>query len=351
MRFHLTDLGTFGGPWATANAINEKGQVVGTFGVGNNGSMCFLWQAGVAPVTFQGDEKPFYCDAQAIGSDGTIAGAMRTTKSNPWLDAFRRDPSGNVVMLKALPGTGVRYGINDSWGYGVYKKTVVGMSKEQAVTWNSGGAVTAISPGMWSAAYGVNSSSQIVGWGVTLSNNAWVQAFLWQSGSFTYMPSPVGNWSIANAINRDSYVAMTYLNNPGGSCVEEWFGGAVTESACGGWTFSTAIGYAQAISIDHWIVTGANVGYGGCSGNPDWGNPAWCYNASVGAYLIVPDPSCSPTRLDSLLDTSGAGWSLRSATGINDQHQIVGYGFSPADGLRHAILLTPINSLPLCYPT
>jgi len=39
---------------------------------------------------------------------------------------------------------------------------------------------------------------------------------------------------------------------------------------------------------------------------------------------------------------------LIEATGINDTHQIVGYGRAP-NGEQHAFLLTP-NNLPLCYP-
>ena len=55
-----------------------------------------------------------------------------------------------------------------------------------------------------------------------------------------------------------------------------------------------------------------------------------------------------PYLLDTLLDSSGAGWTLTQAAGINDSHQIVGYGRAP-NGEQHAFLLTP-NNQQLCYP-
>ena len=82
------------------------------------------------------------------------------------------------MNLQPLPGNGIAHGINDSWGYGVVKKTVVGMSKEQAAKWDSTGAVVALSPGVWSEAYGVNSSGQTVG---TVVRSGLGHAGLWQN--------------------------------------------------------------------------------------------------------------------------------------------------------------------------
>jgi hypothetical protein len=45
--------------------------------------------------------------------------------------------------------------------------------------------------------------------------------------------------------------------------------------------------------------------------------------------------------LTSLLDASGAGWSLEFAIEINDSGQITGVGINPA-GMTHAFLLTPV---------
>jgi hypothetical protein len=114
----------------------------------------------------------------------------------------------------------------------------------------------------------------------------------------------------------------------------------MTELGCG-------LGNASAISNDNWIVTGDHESYITCSQHADW-----CYQPCLSpgyGFLIVPDPSCSPTQLNTLLDASSAGWNVWSATGINDNHRIVGWGIPPAGGPPHAILLTP-NDLPLCYP-
>jgi probable HAF family extracellular repeat protein len=45
--------------------------------------------------------------------------------------------------------------------------------------------------------------------------------------------------------------------------------------------------------------------------------------------------------LNDLVDASGAGWTLRRATAINNYGQIVGNGIN-SQGAEHAILLTPI---------
>jgi probable HAF family extracellular repeat protein len=46
------------------------------------------------------------------------------------------------------------------------------------------------------------------------------------------------------------------------------------------------------------------------------------------------------TDLNRLL-SAGTGWTLESATGINDQGQVAGYGRNPTDYRRHGFLLTP----------
>src|SRR5262249_31699466 len=51
-------------------------------------------------------------------------------------------------------------------------------------------------------------------------------------------------------------------------------------------------------------------------------------------------PGCGVADLNTLLDSSGPGWLLWEAAGIDDAHQIVANGLSPVDGAEHAVLLT-----------
>jgi len=46
--------------------------------------------------------------------------------------------------------------------------------------------------------------------------------------------------------------------------------------------------------------------------------------------------------LNTLLDSSGTGWTLELATDMNDAGQIVGYETNSA-GQQHAFMLTPIH--------
>src|SRR5437764_127651 len=82
LRFSLTDLGTFGGTWGEAWAINDKGAVVGTYGFGahdnpgeaQSGSRCFVWKSGGSLFTFDGGTKIPRCKALAIDQRFNVAG-------------------------------------------------------------------------------------------------------------------------------------------------------------------------------------------------------------------------------------------------------------------------------------
>ena len=321
MKFTLTDLGTFGGTWSAANAINSNGQVVGTFGSASD-QFCFSWQQGSKTLTFADETSPRFCDARAVDFDGTIAGGMKTPNTFSRVGAFRRDPNGQITIVSHQRNA-------DSWGLGVAKGTVVGLSANQAVKWDSAGIATTLvnAPYGYAQANGINSMGQIVGF--TQQGSGSFLSWVWQNGSLTNLPEFVPTWGTnAWAINDHGVVVgggtQTYA---GGICVAIWYGGAPTNLGCGPW--------GLAISSDNWVVGGGRI----------WN---WCTSGC--ARLSVPDFSCSLTDLNTLLDSSGAGWVVMTATGINDKHQIVGWGKSPRDGQNHAILLTP-NNLPLCYPT
>ncbi|MBX3411469.1 MAG: hypothetical protein KF708_02035 [Pirellulales bacterium] len=61
-----------------------------------------------------------------------------------------------------------------------------------------------------------------------------------------------------------------------------------------------------------------------------------------------PNPDALPVAIDlnTVVDSSGAGWILQYATDVNDHGQIVGYGRNPS-GQTEAFLLTPKNDAPV----
>ena len=62
--------------------------------------------------------------------------------------------------------------------------------------------------------------------------------------------------------------------------------------------------------------------------------------SSAGGFPI---DGASMIDLNNLVDSSGMGWQLLDARGINDSGPIVGIGVNPA-GQSHAFLLTPVNA-------
>ena len=70
------DLGTLGGIFSVAVAVNEQGQVVGTSQTAARESHAFLWENGVMTDlgTLGGGTDSF---AQAINNSGQVAGSAR----------------------------------------------------------------------------------------------------------------------------------------------------------------------------------------------------------------------------------------------------------------------------------
>lgn len=341
LRFTLTDLGTFGGLWSAANAINENGQIVGTYGFIYNDATnegCFLLNSG-GPRLFTGTGK--FCDARAIDSFGTISGGMKTTKYGSRIVAFRRDTNGVLNILSPLSNT------VDSWGYGVYQQTVVGVSASQAVEWRSETNRVALGPS-GSQANGINSKGEVVGF--SNAGDSYDTAWMWQNGSLTnFALFQTGDGTNARAITSKSLVAGSSFrpdgSEPADTRPEIWDAYVPSNPPL---DFGLApFGDAEvlAVSNDKWIVGGFPVN--------DRLIPGY-FTVCAGygcAFLAGPDPHCGAVNLNDLLDASGSGWFLISASGINDKHQIVGWGYSPiAPIIPHAFLLTPNNNLPLCYP-
>jgi len=336
LKFSLKDLGarlkdSFSAQSSTANGINNRGDVTGNLWVGQD-QECFYWGAkDTKPTVFYFLTRkfvPVFCDARAVDSLGQVAGSgytfLGTTR------AFRRDSKGGT--LTALDPVAP---LTTSNGLGIYNGTVVGyMGYYFSASWDANGAVTNLFPTIHSQAFGLNATGQAIGFFLTSQNS--LHAFSGISGSFTDLGTLGGNDSLAYAINA-SGIIVGQADVPSGGCVPHlayWVANVATDLGACGWS-------ASAISSDNWIVGYQQVPSRNCS--------PWQTSGDCRAFLATLTPNCiGPYDLNTLLDSSGAGWTLVQATGINDSHQIVGFGITPK-GETHAFVLTP-NNQQLCYP-
>jgi probable HAF family extracellular repeat protein len=157
--WRITDLGLPGdGPWAEARDINNNGEIVGRYTVG------------------QGFE------AQFQGSRGFIrrAGTITTLNLDPGVIPFGLNDSGQVVGV-------YRYTLSSTFGI-----------TSQAFIWQDGtGTDLGTLGGQNIFAYAINNNGQVVGEGGTADGRA--AGFVWQAGSIRQLPIDQPNVQSYNA--------------------------------------------------------------------------------------------------------------------------------------------------------
>jgi len=322
-RVEITDLGTLGGQWSDAYAINDLGQVVGLSQTAGGSSHTFLYDNGnmidLYPLNGQ-DSEPMGINnfgqvaSGVIANDGIyypavydthtgnimipgslggvnpggIAGAAMAINSSGQVVGYSYVPSGEwhaffydkgvMQDIGCLPNeTGVCY----SYAIDINNRgQVVGGTGSDHAFLYSNGAMTQIEPADSSAgrAYSINNQGQVVGYYYNQSNVG--RAFLYSQGVFTRIGPVDSPYTVAFDINeRGQVVGSTWVvdNN---SCRE-------------------------------------------C-----FAPRAFLYENGV------------LTNLNTLLP-SGSEWKLVYAFGINDQGKIIGQGL--IHGEYHAFLLQLVS--------
>jgi probable HAF family extracellular repeat protein len=205
----IKDLGTLGGRFSRALAINERGQVMGHSLVADGSDHVFLWDNGVMKDLGAGVPGPLNDAGDVLIED--------YPNLYLWHDGTRTQiiPYGDAVAASGRD-------INN-------RAQVVGGARrpdgrDLSFLWHNGATATIGGvdlPGN-TAALALNESAQVVGI-VGPGDNP--QAFSWQDGKLTLLPSAEGR-TIALAVNERGQIMGTWND---GTLVKVW-----TMRPCGG---------------------------------------------------------------------------------------------------------------------
>jgi probable HAF family extracellular repeat protein len=292
----ITNLGTLGGAPSNATAVNASGQVVGQGPSGNTlnsgGTTTTLPSSNNAPVV-------------SINNPGQIVGENVATGDGLLYSGGK---------LSALP-LQAAVAIN---GAGQVAGAVSNGTDQRAVLYSGGnvtdfgtlggGKLSALPP---QAAVAINGAGQVAG---AVSNGTDQRAALYSGGNVTDLGTLGGQSSFPTAINASGQVAgYTYSpNNPLNSARAFMYSDGKMIGLAGLGSYAYGINDA-----------GRVVG--------QWNDNAFLFTNG------------NPINLNSQIPAN-SGWILSSATGINNQGQIIGYG--KFGGQTSAFMLTPAAEAP-----
>jgi uncharacterized membrane protein len=318
----ITDLGLQGasGSGSQAWSINNLGQVVGRGRVlieGTARSRIVLWSGGIQ------QDLGLNADSSLAGAKINDGGLVAINDGNwkPWLWQ-----DGVITALPLLPGatSGGVHGINTGG-------TVVGFNSL------SGGGVSVL----WQA--GTVSDTGLPGgpdmWAVAINDGGTLAVSRARRGDLSYLlASGSPSYLTVAGMTPDGTTAVKDVNNAGQACGDFHLnlGQTGTWHACL-WTGPSGTplpefpyGGSAAVAMNH---PGHVVG------------SAWRAPHDAPALLWR---AGSMTVLNDLPEVIAAGWSQLTASDINDQDQIVGWGYR--NGNLSAFLLSPVTVTPAPVP-
>lgn len=305
--YRVTNLGTLGGQWAEAIALNDNGQVTGNSQDMNGYQQAFIWQSGVMTSvgTFGGHGGCSY----GINNSGVVVGYANSTYLN------------NGMMQQQLP---FKYGNGVLTELGNFPAPRIGR------------------------AMAINDNGQIVIWGdIDNYNNR--STFLYVNGVMTelageYYPY---SWAIGNlgqVLGRDiiNYNGViTHLTLPANS---------ITNHSADINDNGKIVGDSEPIDsnsfIHAYLWDGPNnpIDIGVLA--PQYNTRAYAINNSnqivgiIGTHAALWGEN-TIYDLNTLIPTDSP-WYLTSAVDINESGQILCNGYWKEGTIQHAFLLTPV---------
>lgn len=178
LHFQARNLGTLGGRWSFAEAINERTEVVGEAQLPSENYRAFLWRQGqgIRSLGTLGGSNSFAAD---INDEGEVVGLSEIRPGSDMVRAFLwSEARGMRGGLGTLGGrNSVAVGINN-------RREVVGVSENaklenRAFLWRPGRGMRSLGTlgGAFSEATDLNDATQVVGTSQTASGEH--HAFLW----------------------------------------------------------------------------------------------------------------------------------------------------------------------------
>lgn len=316
-RYTIKDVGTLGGTFTDANAINNLGQVAGRSSLMTDPPLrAYIWDPTTGMMNL-GAMPPDYPDSLAndLNDQGEVVGEVMY---NGWHAV--RWKNGSLTQL--LPGreNSIAYGINNSG-------KIVGIrygtgSQYKGFVWENG--VISNLPtlgGSVDMAYGINESGQLAGWANTKDNKS--HAVLWTNGIPKDLGTIGGTTSWAHALNDNGQVVGMSESSSVYFYAFIWQNGNITSlGALPGYLESDA----QSINNSGFVV-GRVMG-----GLPTEHAFIWGGGVMTDLNTLIPENS---------------GWELTTAKCINDAGQIVGWG--TYNGLSRGFVLTPTVPEPCSF--
>lgn len=328
----ITGLGTLGGTYSVAQAINDSGQVVGN---GNGSDRAFITGANGVGMNYLDTLGGTGSYASGINNSGQVVGHSFTSTGNA--HAFITGANGvGMTDLGTLGGSySNAYGIND-FGQVVGVSSIAGDAAYHAfITGPNGVGMTDLGTlgGNYSTAYNINNSGQVVGTS-SIAGSAIQHAFITGAngiGMADLSTLDETTDSIAWDINSSGQAvgfSGLYDDYSGYYSAQAFVTGASGSSVI---SLGTPINSrADAINDFGQVVGGLN---------------SFCDYCTHSSFLYSDNII---TDLSLLAPVTAAGWTELSAVAINNHGQIVGWGFlkdSPGGGSR-AFLLSPISAVP-----
>jgi probable HAF family extracellular repeat protein len=316
--FTVTDLGTLGGSYSSAQAINALGEVTGISSLPDGSDRAFIYSVSGGMVDL-GTLGGTIGIGNAINRSGEVAGYA--TRADGTYRAFLY-ADGKMNDIGDLGGgTAAAWGINDAGM--VVGDSLTADGYTDPFLYKHGkfvdlGSLGGHDKSFYNNAYGINDSKEIVG--LSWDSAFTPLGFLWRKGKMNSLGTLGGEYSDAFAINRKGQIT-------GEAYTSEKF----SEPHAFRWTrgkmkdLGILAGgvYSWGYSINS---AGVVVGFCAFPEGSRYVNHAFIYRSH---------------KMRDLNDLIGqnSGWLLNDAYGINDSGQIVGDG--SVNGQIHAFLLTP----------